>query len=98
MNTEKQVFTYTLFVKGVFGRNRTVKFESFDLTGDNDAPLNLDDIGLLATQKAEEINLRKGSWFKIAERKEMISQDGIFAVRKTDLFGDQKVITEGNWS
>ena len=49
---------YSLYVRGIFGRNRSVKFESFDL-GDFDGEIPWAEQEKLRNAKLAEIRLRK---------------------------------------
>jgi len=64
----KNVYDYRLYVKGIFGRNRTIKFQSFELTLDSEMPLTPESILTLAETKLNTIKLKGPYWFKVVEQ------------------------------
>jgi hypothetical protein len=58
-NSQK-VLEYTLRVKGLFGRNRKVKFQSFKLAIDQMTPLFSDYVQALVDAKLAEIKVKSG--------------------------------------
>lgn len=64
--TKKQVFEYRLHVKGVFGRNRKVKMQSFPIL-DSDVALRGIDISAPAVQVLGEVKPKPGCQYKVIE-------------------------------
>jgi hypothetical protein len=65
---------YRLNVKGIFGRNRSVKFDSF-LILDTDQDLSLDEVEKLAAAKIKEVKVKSGYCAVVRNPVEI---DGIF--------------------
>lgn len=77
MKTVKNVTDYTLFIKGLFGRNRTVKFESFKLAEDCETPKTIEEVRILAEQKLAALKPRGNYWFKVCQyQSELHNEDG----------------------
>lgn len=77
MKTVKNVTDYTLFIKGLFGRNRTVKFESFKLAEDCETPKTLEEIRLLTESKLAALKPKGSFWFKVCRyESELHDEDG----------------------
>jgi hypothetical protein len=52
---KKNVFDYTLYVKGIFGRNRTSKFQGFPLAKEQENKLPLETVRLLMEQNMPKL-------------------------------------------
>jgi len=68
MANKRNVLNYRLTVRGVFGRNRTVKFDTFSLLKGVDpaSPKTLKELLPMAWTKLAEIRFKSGTW-KIEE-------------------------------
>ena len=64
MSEKKNVLRYELIVRGVFGRNRKAKFDTFKLGANVDpaTPRTLEDVLPLARAKLAEIKFKAGRW------------------------------------
>jgi hypothetical protein len=91
----KKVYDYTLYVKGIFGRNRKVKFQSFRLSSDNEAQKNAADVLQLAEEMLSKIKLKGNYWFKICEQPCELEKRGEYETKVFQLYSDT-VLKEEN--
>ena len=90
---EKQVFRYSLAIKGLFGRNRSVKSKSFDLVVDSESKLSADEIRPKAEAKLKELKPKGQHYIRVSENKEKLTvyPDGT-EMRSFMMFHDQSVL------
>lgn len=62
MKQKTQVYDYSLFIKGLFGRNRSIKFDSFRLIENCLEKQSVEEIKQLAEEKLIKLK-PKGSYF-----------------------------------
>jgi hypothetical protein len=63
-NNKRKALNYRLIFRGLFGRNRTVKFDTISLVKwvDPETPKTLDEVLPLAKAKLQEIRFKSGNW------------------------------------
>jgi hypothetical protein len=90
MATDKLVYDYNLKVKGVFGRNRTVKFKSIRLArADRDGQQpDESELRVLTQRQIDSIKLKMGAWVVVRAPVEI---DGHF--EKFLFFSDEPVFS-----
>lgn len=73
-----KVYEYRLFIKGLFGRNRKVKFESFLLTEDKESQLSVEELEKLLEAKLKELKVKGVALIKVVETPcEIENMDGV---------------------
>jgi hypothetical protein len=65
---KQQVFDYTLYVSGIFGRNRTKKFKGFPLLKDSPSQISLENLLALMDSTLNQIKLKPGAHIKVVEQ------------------------------
>lgn len=88
---KKTVYTYTLYIKGVFGRNRSVKFHGFDVLEESDKPIGDAKAIAMAEKTFLAAKVKGRATVKLVECPQTLEQDGIFEVRSFGL-GDSRTI------
>ena len=91
----KQVWDYSIFVQGVFGRNRKVKRELFNIAKHLDSPLPLDQALALMDAKLVKLKFKGAYSYKLEERTGSVKNEGGFEIYTTNLFGNTKLLKEG---
>ena len=82
MNTKTNAIEYSLAVTGIFGRNRSVKKQSFTLI-ESENPLEIHELIKLRDDKISEINLKSGSAYVLGIPIEYEVMDGVtFKIHK----------------
>jgi hypothetical protein len=79
-----------LLVKGVFGRNRSVKFKVFTI-GETIDPIPADKAQDLAQAHIEQIKLKKGGYTRIIERDVEITKEANWQTRTFMLFQEREI-------
>lgn len=88
---KRTVYDYSVWVRGVFGRNRTVKFATFTVARrEADARLTDEEAIALMRAKVSEIRLKAGSLMGVDERP--VELDGPWA--KFVLFSERSIAKE----
>jgi len=98
----KQIFTYTLYISGVFGRNRKAKREHlklYEAEQDKAQPADAE-LRELAQSKLAQIKAKPGLTWKIVKQAEKLqsyeTEDGsVLETRSFQLFTDQTVLASG---
>lgn len=78
------VFSYTLYVKGIFGRNRSVKFKGFPVA-ELAAPIDDAEALKLADEKLPAIKIKGQAIVKLVMNKEEIENCDGYAIRSFSL-------------
>lgn len=74
---KKQVWDYTLYIKGLFGRNRTVKFEGFPVVKRSESQLSLEDLQAATDAAIAKAKIKGQAIVKLVELKmEIEKHDG----------------------
>ena len=68
METKREVLTYSLAVRGVFGRNRKSKFEMFTLAKHQAEPLPLEQLMAMMRAKLVEMKVKPGAKVSVREQ------------------------------
>lgn len=91
----KLVYTYDLFINGIFGRNRKAKRELFTVAKYLDKPLTDSEAIALMEAKIKDIKLKGSYTYKLAERQGRLKKEGGFEIYTTSLFSDSRDIIAG---
>lgn len=96
MSEKQNVFDYTLFIKGLFGRNRSIKFDSFKLAEDCAEKMPLDQVRKLTEEKIGKLKPKGNYWIKVCEYPSEIElMDGVrFKSTRIILGNDAALIQE----
>ena len=87
----QQGFEYSLLVKGIYGRNRKIKFKSFPIFPEY---IKRDDAKVLeyALAMLDKLNLKEGGLYAVIEQPtEFQETDGV-TFKAVTLFSDRKIL------
>lgn len=90
--TVKNVFAYTLFVNGLFGKNRKVKHDNFVLAQDCEQALTPGQVKALAEEKIASLKVKMGTW-RMTEQPVVLDTTSGYAARSFKLFTDKEVLS-----
>lgn len=96
MKQKTQVYDYSLFIKGLFGRNRSIKFDSFRLIENCLEKQSVEEIKQLAEEKLIKLKPKGSYFFKVAEYPSEIENDSGVRIKTTQItFGyDNTIFSE----
>lgn len=77
---KKEVWDYTLYIKGIYGRNRSVKFGNFDLVKQSEEKRDHAQVLELAREKIQSLKPKGSYWFKVMENPMTIRQEDGYQV------------------
>jgi len=89
----RQVFAYSLYIKGVFGKNRSVKFKGFPLIIDCDNKMTMNQLQPLLDDKINKLKPKSPAWFKLVEREETLEKLDGYEIRTAALY-QGKILVE----
>ena len=77
-NNKEQVFAYSLYIKGIWGRNRSVKFKGFPIVQDVKEKLTLEQLRPVIDERLAKLKPKSPFYYKVTERPETLEKmDGI---------------------
>lgn len=88
---KSNAYDYTVWVTGVFGRNRSTKFEGFKIAEDLPEPLSDSEVLERAEKILKDKKVRPGAKYKIAEQPLELKKEGIFTVKSFRLMSDRVI-------
>lgn len=91
----KLVYTYDLFLNGIFGRNRKAKRELFTVAKHLDKPLTDSEAIALMEAKIKDIKVKGSYTYRLVERHGRLKNEGGFEIYTTGLFTDTRDIVQG---
>lgn len=94
--TTRSVLTYTLYVAGLFGRNRTAKRKGFKMAEvDATSPISLPDLQARMKEMIVQLKVKQGAQVSIYENPETVEDrsDGL-SVRTFQCFAGQTLLKE----
>lgn len=94
---KKKVYDYNLYIKGLFGRNRKVKFESFKILENSDQTIDKNHIKEMVENALKEKVKPKGNYYlKVIEQECFLENDSGMEIKSFMLFSGTRILLEEN--
>ena len=90
----KTVYDYTVYVKGLFGRNKSVKFKSFDMLMDSESALTLEQVRERLPSVLAAIKIKGEAFIKVCVQKSEVERHEGYATKTTNLFADSATLIQ----